>query len=69
MKNVPDTLSFEMDEKGKLKSLTLGNTTYGGSWFENKQLRLQMRDKVKRILGEQGSDAFWKPLIDFLNRG
>ena len=69
MKNVPDRLSYEMDQSGKLKTLVFGNTVYHGSWFDNKNLRLQMRDKVKKFLGEQTSDASWKPLMDFLNRG
>jgi hypothetical protein len=58
-----------LDQIGELKTLVFENTAYDASWFEHKQLRLQMRDKVKKLLGEQTSDAFWKPLMDFLNRG
>ncbi|MBS0265919.1 MAG: hypothetical protein JSS02_28570 [Planctomycetes bacterium] len=69
MKNVPERLSYEMDQSGKLKKLTFGNSSYDGSWFDCKKYRLQMRDKVKKFLGEQASDAFWKPLMDFPSRG
>ena len=68
MKSVKDNLSFEIKD-GKLETLRFQNMTYSGSVIFRKQSRLQLRDKIKRFLGDRANDAEWEPLMDLLNRG
>ncbi len=68
MKNVSNNLSFEI-KNGRLETLRFQNHVYGGSVISHKQSRLQLRDRIKKFLGDRVDDPEWEPLMELLNRG